>query len=80
LFAGHPNIRLFVTHCGLLSTFETIVRAVPIVGVPIFVDQMLNAKSMADIDVGMVLPYQELNNETFYNTVKAVLNDTRYLL
>lgn len=38
---AHPNVKLFVTHGGLLSCTEAILRGKPIVGIPIFGDQMV---------------------------------------
>lgn len=39
---AHKNVRLFVTHGGLLSSTEAILRQKPIVGIPIFGDQMVS--------------------------------------
>jgi UDP:flavonoid glycosyltransferase YjiC (YdhE family) len=39
---AHENVKLFVTHGGLLSCTESIVRGKPIVGIPIFGDQMVS--------------------------------------
>merc|ERR1712165_339388 len=39
---AHPNLKVFVTHGGLLSTQEALTHAVPLVGVPINGDQMAN--------------------------------------
>ena len=39
---AHPNLKVFVTHGGLLSTQEALYHGVPLVGVPINGDQMAN--------------------------------------
>ncbi|VVD02085.1 unnamed protein product [Leptidea sinapis] len=38
----HPNTKLFITHGGLLSTFEVLRFGVPIIGIPMFGDQFIN--------------------------------------
>lgn len=38
---AHDNVKLFVTHGGLLSCIESIYRGKPVVGIPIFADQMV---------------------------------------
>lgn len=38
---ANPKVKLFISHCGLLSTQEAIWYGVPILGVPVFVDQFL---------------------------------------
>ncbi|XP_050679315.1 UDP-glycosyltransferase UGT5-like [Leptidea sinapis] len=39
---AHPNTKLFITHGGLLSTFEVLRFGVPIIGIPMFGDQFIN--------------------------------------
>ena len=36
---AHPNLKVFVTHGGLLSTQEALFHKVPLVGMPISNDQ-----------------------------------------
>ncbi|XP_059608127.1 UDP-glucosyltransferase 2-like [Phlebotomus argentipes] len=35
----HPNTKLFMSHCGLLSSLESTWHGVPILAVPVFLDQ-----------------------------------------
>ena len=54
---AHPNIRLFITHGGLLSTQETMQRGVPLLGIPIFGDQSLNMNRAAAAGCGLVIQF-----------------------
>ena len=36
---AHPNTRLFFTHCGMHGVMEAVYHAVPMVGLPVFIDQ-----------------------------------------
>lgn len=40
---AHPNVKLFITHGGLLGTTEALIEGLPILGIPIFGDQMVNS-------------------------------------
>ena len=38
---AHPNVVLFITHCGMHGVMESIYHSVPMVGMPVFIDQVL---------------------------------------
>ncbi|KAJ0169844.1 hypothetical protein K1T71_014450 [Dendrolimus kikuchii] len=40
---AHPNVKVFITHGGLLSTLEALNFGVPCIAIPIFGDQPMNA-------------------------------------
>lgn len=45
---GHPNARVFVSHCGLHSVYEAAFHGVPVVGVPFMFEQVRSTHA-ADI-------------------------------
>ncbi|KAJ3642488.1 hypothetical protein Zmor_025267 [Zophobas morio] len=75
---AHPNVKLFITHGGLLSTTETIYHGVPILAIPVFGDQKLNAKSAMNNGFGLVLPYNEITEESFTQLIQEILNNSKY--
>uniref|UniRef100_A0A1Y1MYZ1 UDP-glucuronosyltransferase n=1 Tax=Photinus pyralis TaxID=7054 RepID=A0A1Y1MYZ1_PHOPY len=75
---GHPNIKLFVTHGGLLSIIETIYHGVPIVGIPIFGDQEMNMAVVEADGYGKLLRFSALTEETFRKALTEVLNNDKY--
>ncbi|KAB0793748.1 hypothetical protein PPYR_13368 [Photinus pyralis] len=75
---AHPNIKLFVTHGGLLSVIEAIYHGVPVVGIPVFGDQEMNM-AVAEADgYGKLLRFSDLTEETFRTALTEVLNNDRY--
>ncbi|XP_035437704.2 UDP-glucosyltransferase 2 [Spodoptera frugiperda] len=75
---GHPKIKAFVTHGGLLSMFETVYHGVPIVTIPIFCDHDSNA-AKAEVDgYAKKLDLQHLTPEKLYKSILEVIIEPRY--
>jgi UDP:flavonoid glycosyltransferase YjiC (YdhE family) len=74
---AHPNVRLFITHCGLLSTQEAIDRGVPIVGIPIYGDQRYNLARIVSFGIGIQLDYENITSESVMWALNEVLNNQR---
>ncbi|XP_047331708.1 beta-D-glucosyl crocetin beta-1,6-glucosyltransferase-like [Impatiens glandulifera] len=49
----HPNIGGFVSHCGWGSTMEAMTFGIPIVAIPMNIDQPMNARLVEEIGVGL---------------------------
>ncbi|XP_052895871.1 UDP-glycosyltransferase UGT5-like [Anopheles moucheti] len=77
---AHPKVRLFITHGGLLSCTEAIYHGVPIVAIPIFGDQPLNAARVAHAGWGVTVAYSELDEYSFERAINEVLQEERYRL
>ena len=39
---AHKNVVLFITHCGMHGVMEAIYHKVPMVGMPVFIDQVIS--------------------------------------
>ncbi|KAJ3642472.1 hypothetical protein Zmor_025257 [Zophobas morio] len=75
---AHPNVKLFITHGGLLSTTETVYFGVPVLAIPVYGDQKLNAQTAVSNGFGLVLPYKELNERTLREKLDELLNNPKY--
>nr|CAD7437950.1 unnamed protein product [Timema bartmani] len=76
----HPNVKLFITHCGLYSTQEAIYFGVPVVGIPFFMDQHSNFYRLKELGVGEGLVFSSLTKDKILNTINAVIKNSRYTL
>ncbi|XP_049875086.1 UDP-glucosyltransferase 2 [Pectinophora gossypiella] len=75
---GHPKIKAFVTHGGLLSMFETVYHGVPIVSIPVFCDHDANA-AKAEVDgYAKKLDLQHLTSDRLHRAIKQVINEPQY--
>uniref|UniRef100_A0A8C0RQQ5 UDP-glucuronosyltransferase n=1 Tax=Canis lupus familiaris TaxID=9615 RepID=A0A8C0RQQ5_CANLF len=75
---GHPKARAFITHSGSHGIYEGICNGVPMVMLPLFGDQMDNAKRMETRGAGVTLNVLEMTSEDLANALKAVINDKSY--
>lgn len=75
---GHPKIKAFVTHGGLLSMFETVYHGVPIVTLPVFCDHDSNAVKAETDGYALKLDLFTLTPETLLRGIKTVIRDPRY--
>ncbi|KAJ3622263.1 hypothetical protein MTP99_002783 [Tenebrio molitor] len=75
---AHPNVKLFITHGGLLGTTEAIFNGVPMVGIPVYADQKMNMARANSVGIANVLSWQELTEETLFSAINETINDPRF--
>nr|QIK00370.1 UDP-glycosyltransferase [Xylotrechus quadripes] len=75
---GHPNTRLFISHGGALSTFEAIYHAVPIIGMPFFLDQKVNINSLVEKNMALKIDPSNFNSDELFQSIIEILNNPMY--
>jgi hypothetical protein len=75
---AHPNVKLFITHGGFLSTTETIYHGVPALVIPIIGDQMLNAGELVNQGIGLSIRFQEVTEEALTDNINELLTNPEY--
>ncbi|XP_064925284.1 UDP-glucuronosyltransferase 1A9-like isoform X4 [Columba livia] len=75
---AHPKTRAFITHGGSHGIYEGICNAVPMVLMPLFGDQMDNAKRVESRGAGLTLNILEMTSQDISTALKAVINDKKY--
>ncbi|XP_049873915.1 UDP-glycosyltransferase UGT5-like isoform X2 [Pectinophora gossypiella] len=75
---AHPNVKVFISHGGLIGTQEATYNGVPIIGIPITGDQYNNLLLAQNIGFGRILRYHDISEETLGNNLKEVLKDDSF--
>lgn len=76
---GHPQLRLFITHGGLFSTQEATYHGVPILGIPVAIDQHYNMRKVQKEGWGHVLYWEDLTYDNLRGHILQLMDDKRIL-
>jgi glucuronosyltransferase len=72
---AHPNIKLFITHGGLLGASEALTEGVPVLGIPIFGDQRMNMNLGIAKGYALALDFDDVSEESLTVALDTILND-----
>lgn len=75
---AHPNVKLFITHGGLLGTTEAQVAGVPILAIPVYGDQRMNAARAVNAGYGLKLNFEDITEINVLKVVNEILNNPKY--
>ncbi|KFB44381.1 AGAP005163-PA-like protein [Anopheles sinensis] len=75
---AHPNVRLHITHGGLLSMMETVYYGKPILGLPLAGDQEILVNRAVEAGYGLKLDYQNVTEELVLELINQMLNEQSY--
>ena len=71
---GHNNTKLFITHCGANSQFESLYHAVPMIAMPLFGDQPYNALRGEYFGAGIQMNVLEFTSDELVAAIDKVIN------
>ena len=75
---GHPKIKLFIAHGGLNSLIESVYHSVPMVLLPIGIDQYTNAALAEDKGIAVALELGQMTVQKLISAIEQVLFDPSY--
>ncbi|XP_058831916.1 UDP-glycosyltransferase UGT5-like isoform X2 [Topomyia yanbarensis] len=75
---AHPNVKLFITHGGLLGSTEALYHGKPMLGVPIYGDQRMNMARAKKAGYGTHLEFENLSEELIRQGIRNVLDDPTF--
>lgn len=74
----HRNVKLFITQAGMQSLEEALFARVPMVAIPFFGDQDVNAQRMAQKGLGLTLNYKTMSKSDFKLAILEVMHNKKY--
>ncbi|XP_077289977.1 UDP-glycosyltransferase UGT5-like [Arctopsyche grandis] len=75
---AHRNLKLFISQAGLLSCIEATHFGVPLLVIPLFGDQPINAKAMESRGHGLILEYFNITDVSFKWALNEALQNPKY--
>lgn len=75
---AHPNVKLFITHGGLLGSQEGIYHGVPMLGIPFLIDQHINTKRAAMQGYALKLEFANVTVESLRWAISELLHNPGY--
>ncbi|XP_011196701.1 UDP-glycosyltransferase UGT5 isoform X2 [Zeugodacus cucurbitae] len=77
---AHPHVNAFLMNGDLLSMQEGIMRHVPMIGVPIFRNEVRNMELAVRLGVGVHLNYDNLTETSLSWALQTIKEDSKYQL
>ncbi|XP_028396856.1 UDP-glucuronosyltransferase 1-7C-like [Dendronephthya gigantea] len=74
----HQKTMLFITHCGANGLQEALTAGVPIIGFPVFGDQIQNAVSMEKNGFGLKLDIKIFSVDELVSAIEEVVTNPSY--
>ncbi|CAF2953607.1 unnamed protein product [Rotaria sp. Silwood2] len=78
-YLAHPNVHLFIFHCGINSAYESIWLSTSILCIPIIDDQQDMAQCLEDAGIGRWLHKYDFTSEKLKQTIEMMLNNEERL-
>ncbi|XP_037780320.1 uncharacterized protein LOC119576750 [Penaeus monodon] len=75
---AHPNVKVFISHTGLLSTQEAAYHATPVLALPIAADQPRNADQIKSTGFGLVIEWEEITVDLVLEALRELIDNPRY--
>ncbi|CAH1105627.1 unnamed protein product [Psylliodes chrysocephalus] len=75
---AHSNTVAFISHGGLLGTTEAVYHGVPILGLPVFWDQVKNIAVAVRKGYALKVDFSNLDEHSFSSALQEILDNPKY--
>lgn len=76
---AHPNVKLFITHGGLLGTTEALVEGVPVLAIPVYGDQKMNMAKAVASGYGLKMDIENITESETSSFINEILTNPKYV-
>ncbi|TMW48127.1 hypothetical protein DOY81_006800 [Sarcophaga bullata] len=76
---AHPQVKLFISHGGLLSSTEALYHGKPMLGLPVFFDQHMNVRKAVQSGYALSMDFANLSRDQFKATILELLENPKYI-
>lgn len=75
---AHPNVKMFISHCGINSVYESIWLGTPVICLPMFFDQYHMDNQVQNAGVGLSLDKFKFTSNELKTKIEQILNNNNY--
>lgn len=75
---AHPNVKVFISHCGKGSVNEAKYHGVPILGMPMFADQPANLRAIVEEGWAVALDFEQMTETSFAEGLREIIHNSSY--
>ncbi len=75
---AHPNVKIFISHCGINSVYESIWLGTPVICLPMFFDQYHMDNQVHNTGVGLSLDKFKFTSDELKTKIEQILNSKNY--
>ncbi|KAG4070815.1 hypothetical protein HA402_011041 [Bradysia odoriphaga] len=75
---AHPNIKVFISHCGKGGVTEAKYHGVPVLGIPLFAEQLGNIDVLVAEEWALKIPFGNLNKTIFSKSLDEIIVNPKY--
>lgn len=75
---AHPNVKVFISHCGKGGVTEAKYHGVPVLGIPLFAEQSGNIDVLVAEGWALKIPFGNLNRTIFSESLDEILVNPKY--
>lgn len=74
---AHPNLKVFISHCGLGGVVESKYHGVPIVAMPLFAEQFGNAEKIVSDGWALLVEMKTVTEKALNDAILEILGNPK---